>query len=238
MPATLAIDDFKPFSCTCEIRYANAYFLFDRTGLILDELRDEFTDVTLGIATPQQSQFVAEEGTFHLELAASRFTTGGAHAGPERFPKYCKQFFGAITKHLGIAVLTRIGLRYVLRKEFSKEDESKAALASMALVNLKPTKRFNSSDSPIEVMFRWEDSQAGAFVRLRAETVEIKLAVPTELQDAVPKLNKKLNVLTLDTDCYTVAPVEIEQWNAAEWVTEKLRIVRREVDGILQGGPK
>jgi len=73
---------------------------------------------------------------------------------------------------------------------------------------------------------------------LKAETTDIKLAVPPELQDTVPKIDKKTTGLTLDIDYYTVAPVEREQWNSQEWVPQKLRIIRKEVDGILEGGGK
>jgi uncharacterized protein (TIGR04255 family) len=236
MPNTLTIDDFKPFSVTCELRYKNAYLIYDRTGRILEDLRESFTDINVSTAGPQQTAFVAEEGTFHLEIGACRFTSGRPDKNAEVFAKHCKAFFDTVIDHLQIVVFTRIGLRYILRKESKTEDESKAVLASMMLANLKPTKRFNSSESPTEVLFRWEDAQIGATVRLKAETTDLKFTVPPELQDTVPKLDKKIIGLTLDVDYYTVAPVEREQWNAQEWLPQKFRIIRKEVDGILQSG--
>jgi hypothetical protein len=235
MPA-LTIDDFKPFSMTCELRYKNAYLIYDRTGQVIEDLRGTFTDIIVSTSSPQQTSWVTNEGTLTLELGACRFITTWPGKNAEAFAKYSKAFFDVVTHHLQIGVFTRIGLRHILRKEFKTEDESKAALAAMKLANLKPTKRFNSSDSPTEVMFRWEDSQIGVFLRLKAETTELKLTVPPELQDAVPKIEKKVNGLTLDIDYYTVAPVEREQWNCQEWVSQKLRIIGKEVDGILDGG--
>jgi uncharacterized protein (TIGR04255 family) len=236
MLSPLTIDDFKAFSTTCEVRYKNAYLIYDRTGQILEELRETFTDINVSTAGPQQTAFVAEEGSFTLEIGACRFTSGRIDKNAQTFAKHCKTFFDTVTDQLQIAVFTRIGLRYILRKEFKTEDESKAVLASMMLANLNPTKRFNSSDSPMEILFRWEDAQIGAFVRLKAETTHMKLAVPPELQDIVPKFDQKVTGLTLDIDYYTVAPVEREQWNSQEWLPQKLRLIRKEVDGILQGG--
>jgi uncharacterized protein (TIGR04255 family) len=236
MPS-LTIDDFKPFSTTCELRYTSAYLIYDRTGQVLEDLRKTFTDITVSTASPAQTAFVAEEGSFTLELGACRFTSSRFdNKNAETFAKHCATFFGVVTSQLQINVFTRIGLRYIARKEFKTLDESKAALASMALVNLKPTKRFNSSESPTEILFRWEDAQIGAFIRLRAETVDIKFSSTPELQDHVPKVDKKLHGLTLDIDYYTIAPVEHEQWNCLEWLNQKLRIVRKEADGILHGG--
>jgi uncharacterized protein (TIGR04255 family) len=234
----LRINDFKPFNVTCELRYKNAYLIYDRTGQILMELRHSFTDVNVASASPQQTTFTAEEGSFNIELGASRFTSSSLDKNGEKFANHCKTFFDTVADELQIAVFTRIGLRYIARKEFKTEEESKAALASMMLVNLRPPKRFNSSESPTEILFRWEDSQTGAFVRLKSDSTDIKLAVPPELEDVVPKVDKKLTGLTLDIDYYTVAPVEREQWNAVEWLSQKLRVIRKEVDGILEGGSR
>jgi len=236
MPSPLTVDDFKPYSVTCELRYKNAYLIYDRTGQLLEELRESFTDITVSTASPPQTAFAAEEGSFTVEIGACRFTSAGPDKSAETFAKHCKTFFDTVSDQLQITVFTRIGLRYILRKEFKTADESKATLASMMLANLKPTKRFNSSESPTEVLFRWEDAQIGALVRLKAETLDIKLAVPHELQEIVPKVDKKVPGLTLDIDYYTVAPVEREQWNSQEWLQQKFRVIRKEVDGILQGG--
>jgi uncharacterized protein (TIGR04255 family) len=236
MPSPLTIDDFKPFSVTCELRYKNAYLIYDRTGQVIEDVRESFTDINVSTSSPQQTAWVTNEGTLTLELGACRVISTRPDKNAEAFAKHCKAFFDAVTHHLQIGVFTRIGLRYILRKEYKTLDESKAALASMMLANLKPTKRFNSSDSPTEILFRWEDSQIGAFVRLKAEMVELKATVPPEFQDIVPKIDKKINGLTLDIDYYTVAPVDREQWNSQEWLPEKMRLVRKEVDGILGGG--
>lgn len=233
--ARLTIDDFKPFSVTCELRYANAYLIYDRTGQVLEDLRKTFTNITVSAPSPALTAFVAEEGSFTLEVGTCRFTSNRYDKNAEGFAKHCTAYFDSVTELLQISVFTRVGLRYVARKEFKTLDESKEALASMTLANLKPTKRFNSSESPTEVMFRWEDTQIGAFVRLRAETTDIKLSSPPEFQDYIPKVEKKIHGLTLDIDYYTTAPVEREQLNYLEWVQQKLRIVRKEADSILGG---
>jgi uncharacterized protein (TIGR04255 family) len=238
MALALTFDDFKTFSITCELRYLNAYLIFDRTGIVISDMKDSFTNVIISNAGPQQTAFASDEGTFHIEIGAARFTSGRLEKGGEKFAQYCKAYFDSVTERLQIDILTRIGLRYILRKEFKSDEEAKTALAAMALANLKPAKRFNSSDSPTEIMFRWEDTEIGALVRLKAETYEVKLAVPPELRDVVPNYDRKSFGLTVDVDYYTVAPVEREQWNVLEWLPLKVRIIRKEVEGILQGGSK
>lgn len=236
MPSSLTIDDFKPVTVTCELRYENAYRAYDQTGQILEDLREGFTDIKVSLASPPQTDFTAEEGNFTLSIATSRLTASRHYAEPETFGKHCKNFFDVVGDRLGLTVFTRIGLRYILRRDYKTEDDAKAALASLGLANLSPPKRFNSSDSPTEIAFRWEDSQIGALVRLKAEKVEIKLAVPPELEDTLKPVDKKQTFLTFDVDYYTVAPVNRDQWNPEEWIPQKLRIIRKESDGILHGG--
>jgi hypothetical protein len=181
---------------------------------------------------------VCAEGTFNLELGACRFASGQPNRDAKTFARNSKIFFDIVAGQLQIELFKRIGCRYVLRSEFKTEKESKEALASMMLANLKPTKRFNSSESPTEVLFRWEDATIGATVRLKAETTEIKMNVPIELQAHAPKVDKKIVGLTLDADYYTVAPVEREQWDAEEWLQQKIRIIDKEVDDIVRGGAR
>ena len=209
MPA-LTIDEFKRFSLTCELRYKSAFLIYDRTGQVLEDIRDSFTNIAVSTSAPQQTSWAADEGTFVLELGACRFSSVRSSQSAEEFAKHCNAFFSAVTNHMQINVFTRIGLRYFARKEFKTLDEAKTALASMSLANLKPTQRFKSSDSPTEVLFRWEDSQIGAFARLKAETVEINPVIAPELQEHIAKVNKKIHGLTMDIDYYTVAPVERE----------------------------
>ena len=71
---------------------------------------------------------------------------------------------------------------------------------------------------------------------MKAEKSDFKLVVPPELEDTLEPVEKTLTFLTFDVDYYTVAPVNRDQWNPEEWIPEKLRIIRKECDGILQGG--
>ena len=234
MPNSLSFDDFKLVSLTCELRHKSTYFIFDRTGRVIEDLRQDLTNITAVAASPPQTTFIADEGTFVFEVGACRFTTIRKETTPEKFAKHCNSFFHAVTKRFEINHFTRIGLRYIGRKEYGTIEEAKSVLAAMALVGLKPTKRFNSSESPTEALFRWEDSQIGATVRLRAETNEIKFTPSAEQRDYLPILDKKVHSLLLDIDYYTVAAVERDQWNALEWLPQKLRIIRKEADGIIQ----
>jgi uncharacterized protein (TIGR04255 family) len=238
MPAPLNFDDFKVYNLTCEVRYENAYLIYDRTGHIVESLKGTFTNIQVASATPAQSSFTSSEGTCVVELGASRFTSPKPGRGAELFASHCKAFFGAVTSQLNVSIFTRIGFRYIGRREFKLLEDAKAAVAGLGLTTLKPTKRFNSSDGPTEIVFRWEDSEIGAFFRVRAEPYTFKLTAPLEYAEVFPETEKKILGVTLDIDYYTVAPVDRDQWEPEEWLLQRYRIMRKETDGILQGGSK
>src|SRR5438105_3238181 len=101
--ANLTIDDFKPFSVTCELRYKSAYLIYDRTGQVLEDLRNTFTDIAVSTAGPAQTAFMAEEGAFTLELGACRFTSSRFdNKNAETFAKHCSAFFSAVANQLQI----------------------------------------------------------------------------------------------------------------------------------------
>jgi uncharacterized protein (TIGR04255 family) len=230
MPPSLTFNDFEVMSLTCELRYASAFLIFDRTGQIIRDVQRVVPNVRMAVATPPQTTFTIDGGTFVIELGACRFSSSQEKRKFEVFADYCQTFFDAVTGHLEIEIFERVGLRHVMKKHFKSETEARAVLSAMQLANLKPAKRFNISDSPSEVLCRWEDSQIGTTVRLKAETVEL---IQQAEQAETPTKEVKTPRLILDVDYYTVAPVEREQWKAQEWLAEKVRMIRKEIDFLL-----
>src|ERR1700720_748366 len=102
MPSPLTIDDFKQYSLTCELRYKSAYLIYDRTGQVIEDVRESFTDINVSTTSPQQTSWTTNEGTLNLELGACRIVTTRADKNVEVFAKQCRAFFEAATHHLQI----------------------------------------------------------------------------------------------------------------------------------------
>lgn len=235
MASPLRYDDFALVSVNCELRYRPAFLQFDRTGQILRDLRHSFSEIEVSAAGPQQTSFNSKEGNFVIDLQSCRFTNLPPDRKIESSARQFKVFSESVCKHLEIDVFTRVGVRIISRKRFDSLKSAKTALALLELPNLSPKRRFNSSESPIEVMFRWEDEQIGATIDLKSEKTEMKINAPQQLREGLPKVDSTTFGLTLDMDYYTVAPVEREQWEAHEWIATKARMMRKEADEILRG---
>lgn len=234
MPTVLSIADFKMFRAVCELRFENPYLIYDRTGHIFHDMARSFTDLKVKDASPNQSLFQSDEGAFALELGQCRFTTDKPDKKLETFASHCKRYFEVVADCLEVKFFSRIGLRVFFRKDFETLDESKAALASLRLVNLGDLLRFGAAEHPEEVMFRWQSSQIGALLRFKADSWTIDLVLPPELEAPNPTIHKVINGLLVDVDYYTVALVERAQWDASAWIPQAIATVKRDVDEILR----
>lgn len=233
MPVRLSIDDFRVVNAVCELRYENAYLIYDRTGTICREAQTFFTNGTVSNAAPAQTIFQADEGSFVLEVSQCRFSTTKPDKSLERFAQHCKTFFNSATIHLDVRVFTRVGFRVIFRKDFGELDEAKAALGSLNLIRPPAGEPFGASADLQEVLLRWEGEQVGAVLRLKAESGKIDVVLPPELEAEKSEFHKSIKGLVLDVDYYTVAPVERSQLDAATWILRSLRTIRKNVDTIF-----
>src|SRR5437016_82646 len=102
MPMHLSVADFKMTVAVCELRYENAYLIYDYTGRICHEVRPLYTDCNVLSATPNQTTLQAKEGSFALELAQCRFSAHNPDGTLETFAKHSKGFFDSVTRNLDI----------------------------------------------------------------------------------------------------------------------------------------
>jgi len=233
MPIPLALTDFKMTQATCEVRYEDAYLIYDRTGHVFHEIRGSFTDLKVINASPPQTSFRCDEGTFALEVGQCRFRSQKGDTKREVYAGQCKRFFDSVVGNLDIKVFTRIGLRVLFRKDFDDLQHAETALNSLQLANLGPPERFGIASNPEEVLFRWQNQQLGTTLRFKAESGKIEIVLPPELEADKPEIQKSFNGLVIDIDYYTVAPVERSQWDASAWIPQSLRTIKKHTDAIL-----
>jgi hypothetical protein len=235
MPISISVSDFKVTTAVCEVRHENAYLLYDRTGMLCEEIQKSYTDCTVASATPNHTVLQAQEGSFNLELGACRFSSSKPDGTLEKFASHSKRFFDNVLYNLDIRLLSRVGLRVMLRKDFDTMDQAKAAFSSLKLVQLQPKERFGAASEPHEALFRWEGNQIGTTWRLKAEAGKIDVVLPPELESDPEKaeIHKSIVGLVLDVDYYTAAPVERAQWDSTAWITQSFRTIKKGTDSIF-----
>src|SRR5205085_12490168 len=113
----------------CELRYGDAYLIYDRTGAIANDLHSRFSNFKVQQAQPNQSVFQADDGVFAFETNQCRVTADTPDNSLETFSKTCKIFFGRVADCLEISVFSRVGLRLICALLYKSEDEINAAIS-------------------------------------------------------------------------------------------------------------
>jgi hypothetical protein len=234
MPAKLTIGDFKLRRVVCEVRYPNSYLLFDHTGRIVEKLRRSFANVEVQSAIPTATVLTSDDGLMGVEVGACRLTVENAPTGLEDFSRKCKIFFDVIVDALRVNTLTRIGLRTFFMHPTADKSKSESIIGEIPILGLEMKKRFGISDQPSEVTVRWESKQMGVSFRLRAESNSIAVTLPAEFESG-KQMKKDFNGVLMDVDYYTVAQVDLGQWDPIVWIPQAEHVVRRECGQILEG---
>ena len=234
MALPLTVSDFKLRQVICELRYPDAFLVFDRTGDIYHHLGKKFTNLHSDSASPVQTQMTADEGIAVVELNALRFSRNDPDSKLEQFSMNSKILFELAVEKLDLSVFTRIGLRQIFTKSYGTAAEPKSAVNALKLLSIGTEKRFGIEHPNVsEFLIRWEDKQLGTILRLTAQSGRIDAQFPLDLGMAESSVHKEVHHLILDVDYYTLAPVERGQWDAATWITQSARIVQRDADRIL-----
>lgn len=237
MTLLFSTTDFHLIQATCEIRYPQAPLVFDRTGHVFHSLGKKLTNLHNDGAAPTQTTMTADEGTAVIELNSSRFVADAVFSTGdlESFASNCKTFFDLVINELELTFFTRVGLRILFSKQFPTRAESVERLNTLKIVNndaAAPVVRFGASAKIGEVLFRWQGNDLGTTFHLTAEDGAINAKFPPGL-GLDSSINKEYHRLLLDIDYYTVSIVQREQWDAAEWITQAARMVRKETDKLL-----
>lgn len=234
----LKVDDFQLVRAVCELRYEEAYLIYDHAGLVFQSLRRKYPTLSVDQSVPNAIQMTSDEATFVLETAQCRVAADRLFTRPESLSALCETFFDVVATLLEINVFSRVGLRTIFVKHAKDIDSSVTELNSLKLSEIAGREiRFGASNQIKELMLKWEGTELGATFQLKAETAKIvRGKLPPEIepsQSDTKPLTKEAHYLKLDVDYFTLAPVERSQWNASSWIPQATRNVKKESDKIL-----
>jgi hypothetical protein len=88
----LTISDLKLRQVACEVRYPDAFLVFDKTGDIYHHLASKFTNLHNDSASPTQTQMTADEGAVAVEQQALRLIDNNPDPSLEKFASNLRSF--------------------------------------------------------------------------------------------------------------------------------------------------
>jgi hypothetical protein len=234
----LDLGQFKIQKAVFEIRFAQSFLIWDRTGHVWHGLRAKFPGLKLKGAQPNQQSFSLGEGlnaTLTIENAHLAGTNLSSDLEP--FISACDAFFPLVIKELNILDLSRIGFRIFHERAFP----SKKAAADFMLSEMPQLKRsgkhFNieGEQLDLDIALRWEGPVTGVLTRLHTVQRKIETEIPAEFAEEAKPINAERNLIILDADYYAHGNTSVSKFNPKALVESWSRAIRRDSIGFIHG---
>ena len=138
----MKLDDFTLKRITFEIRYREAYLLWDRCGYFWKEVCKLWPDIQAKAGEPNLQSFsIKDQYQFQVELKKA-FVIGFDKRVSEASITQ-QQFIGLHQKTFQVSTYDRIGCRLIFEKRCESSAESSNLLISSGLLNPPTGKHFN-----------------------------------------------------------------------------------------------
>ena len=226
------IDDFHIRQIVFEIRYDNAYAIWDCAGAVTSEIAKLWPGATLGEVSPNKQ--VLQNDDASIQTTISR-----AHVALQQ-PKGITQFADQINKTLKIWInaldikkFTRVGTRVMYTHQYPTQEAADNAVVSLNLVRYPTLPIFNHKVMPKESEIRilWEDETTQTQVIIKSE--HHKMEILGFLDAPREKQEKTADVMLVDIDRAIKGDVPIEKFNTSEWLEGVRHLISRDLNRIL-----
>jgi hypothetical protein len=237
----LSFDDLSLFSAAFEVRFDDAYPLWDRAGLLWNKASRVFPGLERRHVDPSRVVFNTTEKP-ERELTVELNRLGFVEFDPDRqlrhFADGVDEFAGIATELLEIEQYQRTGLRLMFRKQFSDATQAATSLSSTQFYNkLSSFEKLFGVAGPIiqpELVFRREDGKNGFALRLKVDTQKLDIGPVLGWPDLPLPIAKTRHWLVVDVDCYIQAPVLADALVFGEWIRQTAHIIRRDSTRFLE----
>jgi len=233
MPLTFS--DFTPVGLAFEVRYPEAYLLWDNAGQVAQDLKARYPVSRLASAEPAKVAFScgSQELTWQLDrLVVLEHQPEASHF--EDFYQLCEDCLDITVHNLGISELNRVGFRPSFAKNFATKEEAGVSLLSTGIVYAPEGKQFNvdALHTYPEYAVRRESEKFGYVLRILVQEVKYEFDPRPQWRGNVVEPRKEQRV-TFDLDWYTRAPMPIGALEVKDWLAQIVHAIRRDADRYL-----
>jgi hypothetical protein len=220
-----------------ELRYDQAYLLWDKAGAIWQDIRKANPNIKLREAGPAKVVMTIDRRfQLTIELDKLNISVFTPPSSMDDFIDLCMSVVRTSVHTLEIPLFSRVGLRVIYRQNFKSRAEASNALISTKMMKIPEGKHFGIEGEPRlpHYSIRWEGDKLGVQVIVQAQERKI-MVEPALGETIVEPIEKDVFELVFDTDYSTIGTVESGQFRASEWITNGMRVIRRDSRAFLGG---
>lgn len=231
MSSTLDFTHLKLISATIEIRYDNAYILWDRAGQIWSKASNAWDGLKASHVEPNISRFMIND-RFDVSVSLDR-----AHlidtkptSSLKELIEYSPKFLNLVMDCLDVNKLQRIGFRLIYNKYFEDKELAANAIVSSKLMTVPTGKYFNIKGKVLLPSYSivWEGESTAVKLAILARDRKVEFNAPSGLEEELPSVHSTKYDVAYDIDYYTINAVSRGQFNVKDWVEQAYHIIKRD----------
>lgn len=229
----MELSDFKIRQVVLEVRYDDAFALWDCAGRVHQELSRLWPGTTLQKVAPNEQLLRSDR----VEILTGIKTSRVALLFPASILAAIDPMAETVNlwvTSLNIAKFNRVGTRVIFARSFSSEDAANKAVVDLGLVRYPTAPIFNHKGRPYEneVRIRWQDTVSQTQVLIKSEHQEIEMTIPSEGGEETQK--KKLDFMLLDVDRATKGTIQLSKFRTRDWLEGVQHVISRDAPRILK----
>lgn len=236
----LSLENFELQRGVLDLRYDLAYPMWDNAGALGERISDFPMPVSLEDADPAKVSFsFGEDMTLEVELQKTVINDYHPDASLDSLGEVGDLVAPLLTSILDVKLYERVGARIHFFNPFSSIEEAVDQFVEADLVNIPDPEgpHFGAEGRLTQASYkqRFEGDRRGATVRMQTVSRRVEASLPPQFQwsDLDRHHVSEKHGILFDIDVYTVAPVEHDQLNLAEWTDDALRLIRRDCAPFL-----
>jgi hypothetical protein len=237
MPSSLDLNEFTLETLVFEVRYDDAYGIWDHAGEIWTALSTRLPGVVLQTAEPKSQMFWLGD-TFELFVELKRVAVADNKPTKEgeRLAEVATHVLDQAIKSLHIADFSRVGLRAVFWMETKTIDNAVKKLAGTRLTCALeiPLLSKDANQTEIQYTTRFETAAAGIAVKIGTQTRQVNMDVPPNARRFFEPKKVEQHGTLVDFDYYTRGIVSAEQVRPRVWIDQALKTARRAFRGLME----
>ena len=236
MTTTLNLDAFKLFQTTFEIRYDEAYLLWDKSGEIWSNVSREWPNLKIHKAEPNNTTLSVDNFQLSATIDKSNIIDLKPSSSLSEFTTRTDKFIKIISNTLKIREYSRLGFRLIYVKKYTDKESAAKALLDLKLFKYPTSKCFNIDGKLLQPRYGYNYEDDSSSVRIAIEARETKVDVDSHpgIEELSP-LHLVKHELVYDIDYSTVGKVYIGQLDVKEWISQVYHLIKRDSNKILGG---
>lgn len=228
--SAIDLSNLKLIQATMEIRFNNAYLIWDRAGLLWSKANSIWPNLKMGNAESMVTGFLVDD---RYELAVyldkAHLKDMQPSSSLKEFITNAELFVNLVIDSLELSEFTRLGFRLSYNKKFKDKTEAANAFISTSILSVPSGKHFNIEGKVFmpKYSLRWEGDSTAVTVSLTAQDKRIDLNVSPGVEEITP-VHIARSEIVYDIDYFTLKNTKKGQLNVKEWLSQAYHLVKRD----------